>query len=163
MLYKGGESLKPKLVVVSPEGDSYIELLDEKEEHVDVLKNYLHRKRISYDKDINNGHKLCLDLSRDGYFIFRVGESSSVMYIGKDISQEQFYWFTMNAVIVDKFNVVSIASWYNPDSVSGYDVIEDGDVNFDTLNRRKEKIVELFVDKNKAYEKKNKTPKMKLF
>ncbi len=152
-----------KLIVVDPEGEPYIKEIDDSFEHVDALKEFLDEKNISYNEEINNGHKLCLDLSREGYWIFRASEHASIMYIGKEITNKQFDWYSYNSYNIDQMNIISIASWYDTDYEVGYDVIEQGSVGFNTFDQRRERISDLVIDKNKDYEKSHRNRKFRFF
>ena len=55
-----------RLIVVSPKGNCFDKPLSEKyKHHADALIEFLVEQGVSYNEDINNGHKLCLDLARD--------------------------------------------------------------------------------------------------
>lgn len=151
------------LIVISPEGESINKDIDDTYEHVDALKEYLDEENISYDEDINNGHKLCLDLAKDGYWIFRLRDNASIMYIGKDLTPKQFNWFSYNSQLIDQMNIISIASWYDTKLVSGYDKIEESDFDFNTLEKRRDKVFDLKIEKNRNYEKDNKKTKFSFF
>ncbi|MBQ6538889.1 MAG: hypothetical protein IJL76_01270 [Bacilli bacterium] len=151
-----------KLIVISPEGDAYNKEIAENYEHVDALKDYLNENNISYNEEINNGHKLCLDLSRKGYWIFRVG-GASIMYIGKQTTNEQFDWYSHNTDLIDQMNIISVASWYDTDYDRGYDIIEQGGIGFNTFEQRRDRINDLIIEKNKDFEKNGKKSKFGFF
>ena len=142
-----------KLIVISPDGDVCSKDVERGFEHAEALKEYLDEKNIRYDKEINNGHKLCLDLSREGYWIFRASEAASIMYIGQELSKEQYEWYSSNSYLIDQMNIISIASWRNIDVDSGYDIIEQDSISFNTERKRKDKINSLIREKNKSQEK----------
>ena len=143
-----------KLIVVTPKGEFFERPMEEDYHHADALKEFLEEQGISYNEDINNGHKLCLDLSRDGYWIFRASDNTSIMYIGKDITPEQLVWYSNNVEYVDKMNVISVASWEDPEyEAGGYDVIEEGSIGVNSL---REKIKDLVIEKSKDNEKSSK-------
>ena len=152
-----------KLIVISPEGDAYNKEIAENYEHVDALKDYLNENNISYNEEINNGHKLCLDLARDNYWVFRVTDTIGIMYIGKEITNEQFEWFSYNSTLIHDLNIISIAAWYDTDYEFGYEVIEDGDIRFNTPEKRKKRTNEVIIEKNKEFEKSDKKPRFGFF
>ncbi len=151
-----------RLIVVSPKGDYFDKPLGKLyEHHADALKEFLVEQGVSYNEDINNGHKLCLDLSRDGYWIFRASENSCIMYIGKNITPEQLNWYSHNIEYINQLNVISIASWDNPESeIGGYDVIEEGDVGFSSLRKQ---INDLIIEKSKSQKKSSKKSRFGFF
>lgn len=150
-----------KLIVISPKGDFFERPMEENYHHAEALKEFLDERDISYNELINNGHKLCLDLSRDGYWIFRASDSASIMYIGKDITPEQFVWYSNNVEYIDQLNVISIASWENPEyEVGGYDIIEEGSVGVKSFRKR---INNLVVEKSKSNEKLRKKSRFGFF
>ena len=148
-----------KIVIISPEGEETSKDVVRGFEHAAALKEYLDEKHIRYDDEINNGHKLCLDLAREGYWIFRSTDSASIMYIGQTISPEQYEWYSSNSYLIDKMNVISIASWRDIDRDSGYDIIEQDSIGFNTERRRKDTITKLIKEKNKS----NERSKFRLF
>ncbi len=137
-----------KIVIISPEGEETTKEVVRGFEHAAALKEYLDEKHIRYDDEINNGHKLCLDLSREGYWIFRATNSASIMYMGQTISPEQYEWYSSNSYLIDKMNVISIASWRDIDRDSGYDIIEQDSISFNTERKRKDKINDLINQKS---------------
>ena len=122
--------------------------MDESYEHVDALKEFLDDKNISYNEEINNGHKLCLDLAKEGYWVFRV-RPASLMYVCKEITNKQFDWYSHNTDLIDQMNIISIASWYDTNFEVGYDIIEQGTVGFNSFDQRRERINDLIIEKNK--------------
>lgn len=144
-----------RLIVVSPKGEFFERPMDENYKHAEALKEFLVEQGITYNEDINNGHKLCLDLSRDGYWIFRASDNTSMMYIGKDITPEQFVWYSNNIEYINQLNVISVASWEDPEfETGGYDVIEEGSVG---VNSIRETINDLIIEKSKNLEKPKKS------
>ena len=78
-----------------------------------------------------------------------------MMYIGKDITPEQFVWYSNNIEYINQLNVISVASWEDPGfEAGGYDVIEEGSVG---VNSIREKINDLIIEKSKNLEKPKKS------
>ena len=139
-----------KLIVISPKGEFFDRPLGENYRHAEALKEFMTEQNIPYNNDINNVHKLCLDLSRKGYWIFIDCDNTSVMYIGRNITPEQFIWYSDNIPFIDQMNVISIASWEDPEFEGGYDVIEAGNGRFNSLRK---KIKNLVIEKNRTQKK----------
>jgi hypothetical protein len=142
-----------KLIIIAPNGDACTKDVGRDFEHASALKEYLDENEIEYNEEINNGHKLCLDLSRQGYWIFRSTDSSCIMYIGDKVSSEQYDWYEANSYFIDNLNIISVASWYDRDYEVGYDVFEQDSISFNTERKRKDTITKLIKEKNKSNEK----------
>ena len=137
-----------KLIIIAPNGDACTKDVGRDFEHASALKEYLDENEIEYNEKINNGHKLCLDLSRQGYWIFRSTDSSCIMYIGDKVSSEQYDWYEANSYFIDNLNIISVASWYDRDYEVGYDVFEQDSIGFNTERKRKDKINDLVNQKS---------------
>ena len=137
-----------KLIVISPKGEFFDRPLSENYKHADALKKFLVEQDIPYNHDTSNVHKLCLDLSRKGYWIFIDCDNTSIMYIGRNITPEQFVWYSQNIEYIDQLNVISIASWEDPELENdGYDIIEAGNGKINSLRK---KIKDLVIKKNRS-------------
>jgi len=142
-----------KLVVVAPNGDACTKDVGHDFEHAAALKEYLDENEIEYNEEINNGHKLCLDLSREGYMIFRATDTASIMYVGDKVSSEQYDWYSLNSYFIDQLNIISVLSWYDRDYDMGYDILDQDSVSFNTERKRKDRINDLINQKSDNHKK----------
>ncbi len=145
-----------KMYLISPQGEVISDFIEEGEQFIDIIRDNLNERGIPYDPEVLDDHKLCLDLSRDGFLIFNVNETATSMYVGKEVTSEQFSWFAYNAEDLVNLNITQVASWEDPEyEAGGYELLDTSSVTFNTPDKRRQKVASMIDQKNRAYERAN--------
>ena len=115
-----------RITIVSSENEWYSNTYEKDDEAIKFLKDYINEEGIDSNPDINNEHKLLLDISRNNNLIVKDDNGHKNIYICENINNDQYNAYTN----LSHGYIVNVYDWYDSTKeFNGYHIIEGKDTN----------------------------------
>ena len=114
-----------RITIVSENNGWWSNTYIDDEEATKFLKKYIEKQGIESNPDINNEHKLLLDISRANNLIIKDDDGHKNVYICENITNDQYDAFTN----LSHGYIVNVYDWYDSTKeFNGYHIIEGNEI-----------------------------------